>query len=195
MFINTITTSFFWGIISAVSLPLGAMIGLFAKPGRRITSALMAFGAGALLFALTIELFSEMIHYSKEHGKIVIYITIVGALLGGLLFDFLNQMLNNRGAFLRSLAETTRYLSKVKLLLAKKLISQLSKVHILQSLPPKEIAKLIPNMKRESIEAGKLIFQEGEPGTTLYFIISLLKESTTLLILRIFDREIVLIYC
>ena len=43
-----------WGLLSAVSLPAGAFIGLWSRPKERVTSALMAFGGGALLFALTI---------------------------------------------------------------------------------------------------------------------------------------------
>ncbi len=172
MNLDLIGSALFWGIISAVSLPIGALFGLIVKPGRKITSALMAFGAGALLFALTIELFSEMLHYGKEHGKEIILITILGAVIGGLLFDFLNQMLNNKGAFLKSLSETTRHLRKVKLLTAKNLINTLSNVHILQSLPPEEIAQLIPHMKKETFEKGEIIFRENELGSTLYFIVS-----------------------
>jgi CRP-like cAMP-binding protein len=172
MTIDMIGGFFFWGLASAVSLPLGALIGLFAKPGRKITSALMAFGAGALLFALTIELFSEMLHYGKEHGKEVVIITIIGAILGGLLFDFLNQLLNNKGGFLKSLTETTRYLVRLKFLFTKKLIGQLSRVHILSSLPPEEIVKIIPHMKRETFIPGQYIFREGEQAQALYFIVS-----------------------
>ena len=165
-------SALFWGIISAVSLPLGALIGLLTKPRRRVTSALMAFGAGALLFALTIELFSEMLHYGREHGNDFVIVTIISAILGGLSFDLLNQLLNNRGAFLRSLSDTRKHLLKLKRITAKRLIKQLSAVRLLHALPPHEIAKLIPHMKREKFEAGDFIFHEGQMGSTLYFILS-----------------------
>ena len=45
----------FWGAVSAVSLPIGAALGPALKPSKRVTSAMMAFGGGALLFALTVE--------------------------------------------------------------------------------------------------------------------------------------------
>ena len=117
-------SALFWGIISAVSLPLGALVGLLAKPRRRVTSALMAFGAGALLFALTIELFSEMLHYGREHGNDFVIVTIIGAILGGLVFDLLNQLLNNRGAFLRSQSDTRKHLLKLKRITAKRFIKK-----------------------------------------------------------------------
>ncbi len=72
---NMVRIAFFWGIISAVSLPLGAWIGLMTRPGKKITSALMAFGAGALLFALTIELFSEALHHGREHGNEIVILS------------------------------------------------------------------------------------------------------------------------
>ncbi len=84
-------TGFFWGALSAVSLPLGALIGLWARPGDKVTSALMAFGAGALLFALTTELFGHALHVASDaHGHIIdpwlVIMTMIGAVLGGLLF-------------------------------------------------------------------------------------------------------------
>ncbi len=172
MNLELVRSALFWGIISAVSLPLGALVGLLAKPRRRVTSALMAFGAGALLFALTIELFSEMLHYGREHGNDFVIVTIIGAILGGLVFDLLNQLLNNRGAFLRSLSDTRKHLLKLKRITAKRFIKKLSAVRLLHALPPHEIAKLIPHMKREKFEAGDFIFHEGQMGSTLYFILS-----------------------
>ncbi len=162
----------FWGIISAVSLPIGASIGLAFKPGKKITSALMAFGAGALLFALTIELFAKALYHVEEHGKAIILVTILAAIIGGLLFDFLNIMLNNRGAFLRKFTTTKKYLRSIKILTAKRIINQLSEVELLQSLPPGDIVKLIPHMKREFFEQGEIIFREGEIGSNLFFISS-----------------------
>ena len=164
--------AFLWGVVSAVSLPLGAVLGLLTKPSRKITSALMAFGAGALLFALTIELFSQALHHGSEHGKGIILVTVATAIGGGLLFDTLNRLLNTKGAFLRKLIPTRKYLTRLKVKTAGRLIGELSTVKLLQSLPPEEIAKLIPHMKREEFEAGEVIFKQGEMGSTLYFIVS-----------------------
>ncbi len=172
MILSLIKVAFFWGIVSAVSLPLGAWIGLIARPGKRLTSALMAFGAGALLFALTIELFAVSLHHAEEYGRQVVLATIAGAILGGLLFDLLNQVLNNKGAFLRKLMVTKKYLLAVKRKMAQRVIGELCRVKLLRSLPPGEIARLIPHMKRETFEPGQIIFSEGERGSTLYFIIS-----------------------
>jgi len=172
MNIDLIRIAFFWGLVSAVSLPLGALLGLLTHPPRKVTSALMAFGAGALLFALTIELFSEALHHAAEYGNKIIYVTIAGALAGGLLFDFLNQMLNNKGAFLRKFITTRKHLSLMKRKLARRLVNELSRVRLLQSLPPNDIAALIPHMKRETFDPGEIIFRQEDIGSTLYFILS-----------------------
>ncbi len=51
----------------------------------------MAFGGGALLFALTIELFAHSLHRSHEgHDIWIILATIIGALVGGITFEMLN---------------------------------------------------------------------------------------------------------
>ena len=49
----------FAGFLSAVSLPIGSVIGLTLRPQAKITSALMAFGGRALLFALTPEIIAH----------------------------------------------------------------------------------------------------------------------------------------
>ncbi len=36
--------AFFWGILSAISLPMGAFLGLWLRPGRKVNSIFMAFG-------------------------------------------------------------------------------------------------------------------------------------------------------
>ena len=164
--------AFFWGIASAVSLPIGAGIGIYFRPGKTVTSAMMAFGAGALLFALTIELFGHVLHIAHEqHNPNIVYVTAVGAIIGALIFDFFNQLLNNRGAFLRNLSNTKRYLGRTKLLTARRIVQQLSPVSLLRKLPPGDMALLLPHVRFDRFDAGRVIFQQGKWGDTLYFII------------------------
>lgn len=170
-------TGFFWGTVSAVSLPLGALIGLWTKPSRRITSALMSFGAGALLFALTTELFGHALAMaSDQHGAIIdpwiIVVMMISAAAGGLLFQVFNQILNKQGAFLRKGALIKRHIGREKRRQARKLFRGLSRVKVLQGLPPEEVIKLIPHMKKATFKEGEVIFEEGDIGDRLYFILS-----------------------
>ena len=50
-----------WGLISAVSLMFGAVLALFVQPTKVQNSVMMAFGGGALIEALAIELFGHII--------------------------------------------------------------------------------------------------------------------------------------
>ncbi|MBN1627069.1 MAG: cyclic nucleotide-binding domain-containing protein [Deltaproteobacteria bacterium] len=186
-----------WGSISAVSLPLGAVIGLWSNPARKLTSALMAFGGGALLFALTIELFAHSLDNSNDVDDIrIILATITGAVLGGLLFEGLNQVLNNRGAFLRKPSLIKKHILKVKRIRAKNMIRALSKVRILQLLPAKEVVQLIPHVKISRFPAGATIFSQGDIASELYFIVKgvvqviRVSDSDTKIIAELRDGDI-----
>ncbi len=162
-----------WGCISAVSLPIGAVIGLWLSPKRRITSALMAFGGGALLFALTIELFAHALHRSHEGDDLwIILAAMIGAILGGLLFVLLNQILNDRGAFLRKASLIKKHILKSKRVRAEKLIRALSRIKILQVLPAEEVVNLVPRVKNRKFSAGEVVFRQGDTASDLYFIIN-----------------------
>lgn len=161
-----------WGVLSSISLPLGAAIGVFTKPVQKVTSSVMAFGGGAMLFALTIELFGHTLHVAKEkHDKWIVLMIVFGALLGGLLFEILNRMLNAQGGFLRKHALVKNELEKNKINSAERLLKSLSEITFLQALPPEEIASLIPRIQPRHFEANETIFQQGDEGLELYFIV------------------------
>jgi len=164
--------AFLWGFVSAVSLPLGTIIALRFRPGRFVTSSLMAFGAGALLFALSIELFGASLHHMESEGRMYVVVIILGAVLGGLLFDFCNQMLNNRGAFLRKWSTTKRHLSRHRIKNIQGVLAQLSRIKMFQSLSPAEMASLVQNLRSFDFEAGADVFKEGDTGDSLYIIVS-----------------------
>ena len=48
--------SFMVGLLSASSLLIGAALGVYVKAPKRVVAAVMAFGAGALIESLAIEL-------------------------------------------------------------------------------------------------------------------------------------------
>jgi CRP-like cAMP-binding protein len=170
-------TGFFWGAVSSVSLPLGAAIGLWLRPSRKVTSALMSFGGGALLFALTIELFGHVLHVaSGPHGTVdkpvILIVAMVAALGGGLLFQLLNRILNNQGAFFRKGALLRKHINREKRGHARKLLKGLSRVKLLQCLPAEEVVKMIPLIQERAVTSGEMLFREGDEGDRLYFIVT-----------------------
>ena len=104
---ETLIWSAFWmGILSAVSLPLGALTARFWTPGDRATAVLMAFGGGALLAALTIDLVGAALE--RGHFNTL----AVGAVCGGLLFVALNLLVNDFGGFVRKTSTTFYHLRR-----------------------------------------------------------------------------------
>ena len=51
--------SFIFGMLSASALPLGALVAKQWKPKQKIGAFMMAFGAGAVLAVITIDLVSN----------------------------------------------------------------------------------------------------------------------------------------
>ncbi len=185
--------AFLWGILSAISLPLGAVLGLWWRPKQKANSSFMAFGAGALLFALTIELFGHVPHHVENHGIKALFAAVLGAIIGGILFDVMNHILNNRGAFLRRMSNAKKYVARLKILRAKNLVEELSYVTVLNNLAPKHMVQLVHRVQKENFKKGDAIFQQGEEAGEMYFIVSgeveiILheseKESKTLAVLQ-----------
>lgn len=106
------------------------------RPHEKLAANLMAFGGGALLFALTLELFGTTIahkdHFSTEEYNKIILVMAAAALGGGIVFTGLDHLLNNAGAFLRKFStlhseQTRGYMGKM---LGSRTISALQRTHI-----------------------------------------------------------------
>jgi len=136
---ETVLWGLVWGLISAVSLPLGCLVALWKDPGHKVCAYLMAFGGGALLFALTLELFAGAINeVSIDNGQIML-VVCPSAIAGGLLFIFLNRLVNNWGSFLRKLSTKTNYLSSVPA----NIRNNLMRSHTLHQEKPTEWSRLL----------------------------------------------------
>jgi len=87
-----------FGIISSLSLPIGAFLGQWLSPvDDTNVAAIVAFGAGALLFAVTVELYGHALHELAHGGLgyIEMVTTICCAILGAYLYLWLNAMMEH----------------------------------------------------------------------------------------------------
>lgn len=87
-----------FGIISSLSLPIGAFLGQWLSPvDDTNVAAIVAFGAGALLFAVTVELYGHALHELAHGGLgyIEMVTTICCAMLGAYLYLYLNAMMEH----------------------------------------------------------------------------------------------------
>ena len=156
--------AFIFGLISAASLPLGAVTALFWIPRDRIVAAMMAFGGGALLSALTIDLVGEALRRGE------FYSLAIGCILGGILFVVLNQIVNYNGGFLRKTATTINYLKREKLKEFRRVFKRMSQVPLLNQLPPEEIQALLPYISSRTYKNGSTIIRQGDPGDSFFIV-------------------------
>jgi len=169
--------AFIIGSLSAVSLPLGCFFGLLTRPSKGLTSALTAFGGGALLAALTIELVAPTAmavtthseHFETEAISNLI-ILLFGCIVGGILFVILDQIVNEKGGYLRKSATTIAYFSQNQKKKLKRMLHSLSQIGFLREIPPEHVEMLVSYVKPVTFEADQVIFQQGETGDRLYFI-------------------------
>lgn len=166
------------GAISSVSLPLGSLVGIQTNPRPHLISALAAFGAGALIAALSVELVAPTVFALESpegdstHGKpIAGFLALVaGAVVGGCLFTLLDRLVNARGGFLRRASSTITYLTDRRRDRQMATLEDLAGFTLLGNLPPEHINTLVSMIKPVHYAEGEVIATKGEPGTQLVFV-------------------------
>ncbi len=96
---------------------MGSLAALRTKLRPKLISILTAFGAGALIAALTVELVAPTVFALHEetgtshHGEpfAAFFALLIGAVSGGILFVMLDQLVNAHGGFLRKAATSIAY--------------------------------------------------------------------------------------
>src|SRR3954453_5343337 len=82
----------FWGLLSGSALVIGALIAWFAHVPQRIIAAVMAFGSGVLISALSFELMDEAYRAGGFDAA------SAGFLSGAAVYTAANIYLSRRGA-------------------------------------------------------------------------------------------------
>ncbi|MFB9863954.1 ZIP family zinc transporter [Rufibacter immobilis] len=80
-----------WGLLGGAALLIGAAVGYYAKVSAKVSSSVMAFGAGVLISALAFELMDE----AYEQGGFDA--TAIGFLGGAVVYTGANWLLKKRG--------------------------------------------------------------------------------------------------
>lgn len=81
-----------WGWLAGFALVIGALIGYYLKVPARLIAAIMAFGSGVLISALSFELMDEAYHQGG------FYATAFGFLAGACIYTLANWVLARHGA-------------------------------------------------------------------------------------------------
>nr|MBA2519547.1 ZIP family zinc transporter [Chloroflexia bacterium] len=85
-------TAVLYGVLASAGLLVGAVIGLVSAPPRRLVAAVVAFGSGVLVSALTFELMEEAFAAGSQ------LFTIGGFLLGAVLYVIADIILERLAA-------------------------------------------------------------------------------------------------
>jgi CRP-like cAMP-binding protein len=157
-------TALFYGLISAATLPLGAAMGMFWRPPDRIMAILLAFGGGALLAALTIDLIAPGV----EAGHF--FELALGAIAGGFLFKLLDWLVNRKGGYLRKPSTALTYWRKEARQKFRTVIGSLRRTQLLQNLSADAEDKLLSIMLVRDFPAGSCLYRADDPATNLYII-------------------------
>lgn len=158
--------AFFQGVLGASSLVIGAFVGVFWRPRRVVSAAIMAFGSGTLLAAIAFDI---TIPVYEGHGMFPL---IFGFVLGGAIFVFLTQYIDQHGGFLRKPASSRRYLYEHRTDTSTDILSRISHVEVMQNVPDAERRALSALLKPKDVEAGEVLCQEGTPGEYFYIIVT-----------------------
>ncbi|WP_347158339.1 ZIP family metal transporter [Pontibacter chitinilyticus] len=81
-----------WGLVAGSALLIGACVGYFVPLRQRVVAAVMAFGSGVLISALSFELMDE----AYQRGGFIA--TGLGFFLGAAIFTGANYILAHQGA-------------------------------------------------------------------------------------------------
>jgi hypothetical protein len=107
-----------FGFLSALSLPLGAILGIFMSPvDPYFVALIIAFGAGCLMFAVTVELYGEQLmhleHHQHKEGVTEVIICLIAALVGAVAYIALNRWVEGmEGGDEEGHEEETRVITK-----------------------------------------------------------------------------------
>jgi zinc transporter, ZIP family len=85
-------TAGIWGLVAASALIIGALVGYFSNINQRWIAAIMSFGSGVLISALSFDLMEEA--YKKGGFDS----TAIGFLSGAAVYTFANILLTKKGA-------------------------------------------------------------------------------------------------
>ncbi len=162
--------AFLFGGLSALSLPLGAVFGLWFNPGLRLTAAVMAFGAGALLCALALELVVPALEHFPDRPLEGFKWLAIGAMIGCLLFIALDHLLSSMGGYLRKTSTIASRLKRLKKSHYRKILDKLSVLDLMVSLPPEEIRRVVSDIEKREFRAGELICHEEDPCDALFLV-------------------------
>lgn len=164
LFDSVVYLALFYGLISAATLPLGAALGVIWRPPDRVLAFLLAFGGGALLAALTIDLIAPGVN--RGHFEHI----AMGAIIGGFLFKLLDYLVNRKGGYLRKPSTAMTYWRNQARERLEVVLSSMHRTQPIGKLSAEAKDKLLSLMLVRDIPADSYLYRADDPATNLYII-------------------------
>lgn len=169
--------SFYLGLICAGSLLLGAWIGFKFNLSKNTVGLMAAFGSGALLCALALELVAPTVETmlsasdADKAQELTHFLSMVaGAGVGGVIFVMLDQILIEHGGYLRKTAYILAHQSQKRKEHQTALLQDMAHAHLFTQLTPEQSTEVLKHFRPDFFNAGEQIFNAGEPATELILI-------------------------
>jgi CRP-like cAMP-binding protein len=162
---SAIVAALVFGLISAVTLPLGAALGVAWRPPDRFMAVLLAFGGGALLAALTIDLIAPGV--DRGHFDAL----ASGALLGGLLFKLLDWSVNRQGGYLRKPSTALNFWRGQARRRLRQVLTGMRRTRPLGDLPDAVLDGLLPLVQIRDVPAHSCLYRASDPASNIYVIL------------------------
>jgi CRP-like cAMP-binding protein len=167
------------GALSAVSLPMGSLVALRTNPRPQLISVLAAFGAGALIAALSVELVAPTVFALHEEGGTAhhgeplthFFALLTGTVLGGILFVILDQLVNAHGGFLRKTTTSIAYFKTAKRERQEKLVEKLSQLPHLQNVSAQHVNALVSMVRPVGFHDGDVMARQEEDADVLFLVL------------------------
>jgi len=159
--------------IAMSSVVIGAWLGLTFKASDKTIANILAFGSGALVNALAVDLaFGTTQHLVNSGISNVKAWTIVagGFLAGGLIYYYSNILVDKFGGAARHKTNARRHAMEEKRAGHAELLERLSKNAVIRTLPPTEIDHILPYLRDCKFESGQELFRQGMEPEAMYII-------------------------
>lgn len=155
------------------SVVIGAWCGFTFKASKKLTANILAFGSGALVNALAVDLaYGTTQHLVNEKiGNFAAWGIVAGGFfVGGITYFLVNRAVANFGGAVRHRTTARAHALELKREEASSLMDRLSNNALIRSLPPTEIDGLLRYLRDFKLPAGQKLFRQGDPGDAMYLI-------------------------
>lgn len=159
--------------IAMSSVVVGTWLGLTFKASDKTVANILAFGSGALVNALAVDLAFGTTQHLVNSGipNLRAWAIVAGGFIaGGLIYYYSNILVDKFGGAARHKTNARRHALAMKRQGAGELLERLSKNAVIRMLPASEIDHILPYVRAFKFESGQEVFRQGQEPDALYII-------------------------